>query len=352
MDVIVTTLVLPASAGEDTPVGSAFRAAVDLTNRVRTLYYGTPAVALAYAEALALYRGNTNEKVVNLVAHDGGRLVGRATWWLPQLESLTMIEGNWAADPDLPDAGRRAVAEAFLDALESHADEVSRNWLLVEVPCEPGSLVPTSGVGGADPAGPDSAALLGRGFSLEQIYRYQLADLAALPDLDARLAAAASEGYQVVTWTGRVPPEHRAAFATLAGAMVAEIPSGGIEFEPQTWDDARLSEYESMQERAGRTLVGAIALASDGEPAGYTELFVPGGQIGRQGDTLVLPARRGRGLGRWLKLANLVQARDAFPALRFVTTDNAEENAWMLAINDELGFSTTLRQGYWQRRPR
>ena len=351
MDVTVTQLALPASADEDSADGATFRAAFELTNRVRTLQYGTPAVALRFDEALGLYRGDASTQTVNLVAHADGRLVGRAGWWLPQLESLTMIEGGWVVEPELSDAEHRAVAEAMMDAVERLSAEVARPWLLIYADGQPGSVVPTSGVGGVDPDLPDSAAVLGRGFTLQQISRYQLADLTTLGDLDARLAAAASAGYELVTWTGRVPAEQRAAFALLAGTMIGEVPTGGIEYEPQVWDEARLSEYESGLERAGRTLVGAIALASDGAPAGYTELFAPGGELGRQGDTLVLPAHRGRGLGLWLKLANLAQARDAFPGLRYVMTDNAEENAWMLAINERLGFRTVLRQGSWQRRP-
>ena len=61
-------------------------------------------------------------------------------------------------------------------------------------------------------------------------------------------------------------------------------------------------------------------------------------EIGNQGDTAVVPRHRGRGLGRWLKAANLEAVRRAHSKLRSVYTYNAASNRWMLDINVAMGF--------------
>lgn len=351
MSVTVDRLVLPATWDEDTPAGRTFRAVVELTRDFRAHYYGTPAVAPEPAELLGLLQRSTSERFVGLTASVDGRLVGRALLWLPLLENLTMIDGELLLAPDLAPAEHAAAASALLDALDEVSAAEGRPWHILEVPCTPGRLVPAAGVGSADPDAPGAAVLLARGYTLQQVYRYQVADLTALTDLDARLAAASVPGYRLVTWTGRVPEPHRAAFCALVSLMVTEIPTGGVDYEAAVWDDARLADFEDTLERSGRTFVGALAFTDAGEPVGYTELFATVRAVAHQGDTLVAPAHRGRRLARWLKLANLAQLRAGFGETRWVTTDNAEENAAMLAINEAIGFTTALREGLWQRRP-
>ncbi|MEN8151804.1 MAG: GNAT family N-acetyltransferase, partial [Planctomycetota bacterium] len=54
--------------------------------------------------------------------------------------------------------------------------------------------------------------------------------------------------------------------------------------------------------------------------------------------TGVRPPYRGRGLGKWLKAANLLRVRREFPQVTVVLTDNATTNEAMLSINKRLGF--------------
>lgn len=53
--------------------------------------------------------------------------------------------------------------------------------------------------------------------------------------------------------------------------------------------------------------------------------------------TLVRTEHRGRGLGRAVKTASLVAAREHGRTTR-VRTSTDDQNVWMRAINDELGF--------------
>ena len=348
MHLTIDPLRPPATPDEVGDAGDAFREFYAFQRTLATAHYGTPDVAASPGEVLGRCHDSAAHRVVILVARLGGRVVGAAEAWIPQLEDLDLIEGGWALDPSLPDADARVTAAALVDAVMTLGTTEGRPLLTFEAPCEPGTLVPSSGVGGVDPTGVFSEALLARGFTVEQTLRYQVADLAAIPIPDERLSGAAASGYRLHTWTGRIPGHLRTPFGVLKGLMSTEIPSGTIEFQPQVWDEARIVDFEVGQERRGRTTVGAIVLSAAGEPAGYTAIFASTGPTARQGDTLVAPAHRGHGLGRWLKLGNLANLCEAAPGVRYVLTDNADENSFMLAINDEIGFTTMRREGFWQ----
>jgi GNAT superfamily N-acetyltransferase len=92
------------------------------------------------------------------------------------------------------------------------------------------------------------------------------------------------------------------------------------------------------------------AVSPDGDPAGMTEVIVYGHKpwfVMQQGTTTLAPYR-GRGLGRWLKAEMYHQLREHHPEARIIETGNADSNAPMRAINDEMGFRLhvqhTIRQ--------
>jgi hypothetical protein len=68
-----------------------------------------------------------------------------------------------------------------------------------------------------------------------------------------------------------------------------------------------------------------------------------------QQDTLVLREHRGHRLGMLLKVANLRQLALQFPEQSAVTTFNAEENRFMLDVNEALGFTPMGYEGAWRR---
>ena len=84
----------------------------------------------------------------------------------------------------------------------------------------------------------------------------------------------------------------------------------------------------------------------------FTEIQIPRDSptFAYHQDTLVLREHRGRGLGRLLKLANVVALRGAFPAVRTVRTWNAVENAHMIAVNEAMGYEPTGFVREWQKR--
>jgi GNAT superfamily N-acetyltransferase len=80
---------------------------------------------------------------------------------------------------------------------------------------------------------------------------------------------------------------------------------------------------------------------SDGRPVGYSYLDY-GGAIVSTGYTGVLRSHRGRGVARALKLRTVVQAVEL--GVEAVETDNDSENAPILHLNEELGYSEILCQ--------
>jgi GNAT superfamily N-acetyltransferase len=67
-----------------------------------------------------------------------------------------------------------------------------------------------------------------------------------------------------------------------------------------------------------------------------------------QWETVVHPDHRNRGLGRWLKAANIVKVVEERPLMDRIDTWNAGSNEPMLNINIEMGFKQLLVTDQWQ----
>ncbi len=96
--------------------------------------------------------------------------------------------------------------------------------------------------------------------------------------------------------------------------MTLDAPLGDMDYEPESWDVARLraSESRSMARQDPR--------------------------VASQWDTIVDPAHRGHGLGVVLKSWNHRQLVDLVPEVACVNTRNAVANRHMVAVNEAFGF--------------
>src|SRR5206468_11741697 len=109
-------------------------------------------------------------------------------------------------------------------------------------------------------------------------------------------------------------------------------PLGSIPMNAWRQTAERTREFDAMRRKMGRErrLLRAIHDAT-GESAGFTETaFDPRTpyKVQQQG-TAVLPAHRGRDIGKWLKAVSLERVLAERPTARVIRTGNADVNAPM-----------------------
>ncbi len=169
-----------------------------------------------------------------------------------------------------------------------------------------------------------------------------------VPDVDDGLlrswvetgeAGPGADGYRLHTVLGAVPDDLLDAYVEAQAAML-DVPLDDLDYAVQAPSAARVRGRDERHRAQGVHPVTSLVVGPDGHGAGLSDLYVNGHRptIGHQGDTGVARDHRGRGLGRWLKAATLLAARDAHPELTVVETYNAESNPWMLDINVAMGF--------------
>ncbi|MGY1828476.1 MULTISPECIES: GNAT family N-acetyltransferase [unclassified Blastococcus] len=164
-------------------------------------------------------------------------------------------------------------------------------------------------------------------------------------------AAGASAGYDVVTWRDRTPDALLADRALLERRMTTDAPHGELPVGEEEWDGDRIREYEQTHVARGRTVLSAGAVTG-GRLVGFTDLQIPLAQpvLAHQGGTLVLREHRGRRLGARMKAAVLRELAAGYPEVRRISTYNAESNAPMVAVNEQLGFRPAGGLSSWSAR--
>ena len=193
------------------------------------------------------------------------------------------------------------------------------------------------------------------GYQLEQVERFSSLAVPPAPGLlDAleREALARAEPYELVTWTDHCPEEYVEQLAVLMSRMSTDAPTGGLSYDEETWDAARVRHVEDTWTQAGNiSLVTAARHRDSDELAAYSVLELAPGKpwLADQDDTLVAASHRGHRLGMLVKIRNLRRLLAEYPAVERVITFNAAENDHMLAINVALGFRPAGYDGEWQR---
>ena len=190
----------------------------------------------------------------------------------------------------------------------------------------------------------------GLGAELRYTEQESSLDMAAVdPELMARWIEAGPADLEMVHWARHCPERWIGTLVATANAM-NDAPTDDLDVA-DTVVDASMMRAE-IEARAARGLEyqGILAVAADGTAAGATEVFVnrhcP--PASWQWNTVVLPAHRGRGIGRWMKAAMWQRLRASEPEVTMLHTGNAASNAQMLAINTEMGFKPTHMMGVWQ----
>lgn len=147
------------------------------------------------------------------------------------------------------------------------------------------------------------------------------------------------EGYVVSTYLNGVPDHLRPQVGVLKGLVDAEAPNGELNWQPTPVSRQVYHDEISLWQSQGRTAVESIAVTAQGVVAAWTCLVVAAdaARPAQIEGTMVLTQHRGLRLGSAVKIASLLAARDHGRTTR-VRTSSDDQNVWMRAINDELGF--------------
>lgn len=160
-------------------------------------------------------------------------------------------------------------------------------------------------------------------------------------------AATAAADYELVRLVGPLPKEWLPDLQSLAEA-INDAPLDGADLEAESLPVERLRAYDLALAARGQRVYRLLARhRATGEWAGHTILCVdelrPG--VALQEDTSVLSAHRGHRLGLLLKATMLLWMRESHPELTSIDTWNADTNAHMIAVNEQLG-AFVLNRGY------
>jgi GNAT superfamily N-acetyltransferase len=244
-----------------------------------------------------------------------------------------------------PDHRRRGAGRALVEAIEELALADGRTVVhgyQMEVPEERGRS-----------AGRVFAEAVG--YSLAQVNPRRDLFLPVAPGRLRELAARCAPhtaGYRMHAFAGPWPERFVADRAELGAHMSTDAPTGDLSVDPEVWSAARVRAHERLVEREDREVLSVAAEhEASGRVVAFTELCVPRGapEVAYQQDTIVMPDHRGHRLGLAVKVANLAALVEDFPRTRRVVTWNAEDNPWMIAVNDALGCVVVAESLAWEK---
>jgi GNAT superfamily N-acetyltransferase len=284
-----------------------------------------------YAGALQHPPPNSEHRCYTAV--EDGIVLGQHWIYLPLKENTHYAEAELAVHPG---HRRRGVGTALLDHVLELARDEKRSELIV--------MARAAVAGG--PHRPDTGArfLERHGFTaaLTEIARSLRLDTVDA-DTEQRLwdeSIGFATDYELVSWTGRSPEQYVEGLGRIDSQIFAEIPLGDVDLRPRTIDADYVRAREDRAEAQGNLLIRTIAVhRASGDVAANTLIYAHDGQAhADQAITIVDPAHRGHRLGLLTKLANLRQVREHHRYITAIWTGNADTNANMVAINDQIGF--------------
>lgn len=162
-------------------------------------------------------------------------------------------------------------------------------------------------------------------------------------DLDAVIQEAAQhhEGYRIKTFDDPVPDALLPSMCAAHNQLAVEAPGGELEFEPESLTPELVRIHEDQRRRMGRRKISTLAITDAGEVVGFSDLVIPPEDLPNvwQWGTLVTAEHRGHHLGMAMKARGLKELQTRIgPERTRIVTCNAEQNGYMVSINESLGF--------------
>lgn len=280
--------------------------------------------------ALPLQR--TDSVLTLLTAHEGDVAVGSALLLTMLLDNTHLAEIDVYVEPT---RRRRGVGRALLADVEGRARAAGRSTAITSVfaPLEADS--PGLGFG------------LGAGYEVASAEETKTVDLiesrSRWPELQAEVERARGD-YELLVFSKHCPDEYIEGYCALLSGFTTSIPTG-LDLREAAWNPERLRESEEQRASVGMTPVVALAIAPDGQVAGFSDVrineFDP--THAAVGGTMVRPVDRGHRLGLGMKLLTHGFLLEHYPECAWVETGNAEVNAPMNAVNERMGYRVVER---------
>jgi GNAT superfamily N-acetyltransferase len=295
-----------------------------------------------YEELTAeLREPNRDRLMLGHCAYDGDTLVGAG---VVNLGLLDNTDKGWVFAMVDPPHRRRGAGTALVEDMVDRVRADGRTEVLSS----------------ASYAGPESDDAPAVRFATRLGFRIANTEITRnlpLPVDPARLDAVEAEGaerregYTVQTHVGAVPDDLLPSYCGLVNQLILDAPHGDLTFEESRLTPEIARENMAKNRALGRTVYYSLAVR-DGEAVAQSDLAVQPGDSGMalQWATLVHRDHRGHRLGAAVKVANLRTIQRDRPDVTVVQTENAETNAFMVSINERLGFEVVAVSPSFARR--
>jgi hypothetical protein len=157
--------------------------------------------------------------------------------------------------------------------------------------------------------------------------------------------------FEIGLWERVFPEERLEEIAAQLQKLANDQPRDNLEIEDMKFTPEMLREFQQNMLATGEQRWTLYVLdRSNQKLVGWTEVYWHPDRpmILNQGFTAVDAIYRNKGLGRWLKASMMKNLLEERPEVEFIRTRNANSNAPMLKINDEMGFKPYNSITAWQ----
>jgi GNAT superfamily N-acetyltransferase len=350
-------LVVPERIGA--PGSAVFEELVAMVNGISVELWGNHDFVYSAEAELPAFRPQEFLERITFFARLDGIMVGRVIAEFP-LEP-DAVTATLLVDV-VPAARGRGIGSALLAKGEELVADGGRTRISTYTEYPAASLRgdvplvrPQVGPNGVPADSRDTRFALAHGYRLGQIERSSELPLPMPAEkfdaLYGQARQAAGSDYRVFGWWQHCPEEYVAEFAALRARMTRDVPQSGIALDDEEWSPSRVRELEQLMIDRGEPFLCSVAQhIPTGRLVAYTDLVVPegGGKV-EQHDTLVVREHRGHRLGMLVKAENIRRLSEVEPNATRILTWNADENEYMLAVNNAFGFRLHGLVGNWQK---